>query len=310
MGQLKRGRWSESEMTFMRANKHLPTAELAAKLNRSPDAVHKWMKEHVPTHEVVPVTAEETEVAQTRLELHQSATWKKLRQQFDEDELEKLEEQYLALMSQFKEDVYYTEEGQIFKATKYEILMDRNLVDRKKLRVEIARLQDIRDQFHKDKGPQASTWSDSEREFFLQLMSQINQVVAQEQSKTKEFVDLEGKHQAIMRDLKGTRDQRISKIESAKVSFLGLLKQLQEDDFRDKEGRTAELSRLAADKELDRLGSPHKYADGNEDIPILSADTLERLEQRHAEAKETDEATVPGRPEDRGAGVHETPADA
>jgi hypothetical protein len=39
-----------------------------------------------------------------------------------------------------------------------------------------------------------------------------------------------------MKDLKATRDQRISKIESSKESYLGLLKQLQMEEERETEG--------------------------------------------------------------------------
>ena len=37
----------------------------------------------------------------------------------------------------------------------------------------------------------------------------------------------------------------------------------------------------ATDKEFKRLAKPHKYMDGNEDQPILSADTINFLEELH-----------------------------
>ncbi len=105
----------------------------------------------------------------------------------------------------------------------------------------------------------------------------------QDRSMTKEYTDLESNHQTIMKALKGTRDQRITKLEGSKVSFVGLLKTLQEEEARNQEGLTAVLMDEATNKEFKRLAKPHKYMDGNEDQPILSADTIDFLEQLHKE---------------------------
>jgi hypothetical protein len=278
MSELKRGRLSQEETDFIKSHAGTKSAaEIARDLNRSPDTVYEWVKKNalVAAQTVSPA---EVEKATIRQELRATMAWKKLKDQFEADELVKFEEQYLALMAQFKEDVMATEEGQIMKAVKYDLLMDRNLVDRRKARQDIARLEKCRDNFFEAKGTSAGTWDMPDREFLLNLEGQINQAKAAEQSKTKEFTDLEAKHQALMRDLKATRDQRISKIESSKVTFLGLLKALQDPNFRQEEGRQAELMKLASDKELKRLAQPHKYDDNNEDLPILSAETLEMLE--------------------------------
>lgn len=93
-------------------------------------------------------------------------------------------------------------------------------------------------------------------------------------TKSKEYMDLNAKHSVIMKELKGTRDQRISKVENSKESFIGLIKDLQKEEIKMKEARYMELMRLASEKEFKRLSEPHKYVDGQIDQPILSAETV------------------------------------
>ncbi len=53
--------------------------------------------------------------------LRKSSTWKLLKKQFSDEELDVFEEKYTDLMQQFKEDVLKTEEVQLFHSIKLEI---------------------------------------------------------------------------------------------------------------------------------------------------------------------------------------------
>jgi hypothetical protein len=77
-----------------------------------------------------------------------------------------------------------------------------------------------------------------------------------------------------MKSLKAVRDQRIAKVENSKVSYLSLIKSLQERDIQEEKMRHAELMKIAGLKEYERLGRPTKFEDGAEDSVILSADTV------------------------------------
>lgn len=63
--------------------------------------------------------------------------------------------------------------------------------------------------------------------------------------------------------------------------YLALL--FSDPQFREAEEYRAELWRIAATKELDRLMGLHKYMDGELDFPILTCDAIERQEAIDAE---------------------------
>jgi hypothetical protein len=109
------------------------------------------------------------------------------------------------------------------------------------------------------------------------VVSMENQLLAArsaQNSKSTEFVKLQEKHSALLKELKATRDQRISRIEDSSKDILGLLKKMQDAKFRAAEGRQQALVNLAVKKEYERLGSYHTYEDGGIDRPILSSETI------------------------------------
>ena len=80
----------------------------------------------------------------------------------------------------------------------------------------------------------------------------------------------------MIKDLKGTREQRIKAIEDSKVTFAALIKKIILDgDFRHETGVEMEKMRLAMDIERDRLSQAHVYEDGITDQPFLTSETVE-----------------------------------
>lgn len=77
-----------------------------------------------------------------------------------------------------------------------------------------------------------------------------------------------------MRELKATRDQRISRIDAAGGSLLDIFKALQHEDAQARTGRTMNLMSMAMDKEKNRLSELHKYADGGLDQPLLTPENV------------------------------------
>jgi len=95
---------------------------------------------------------------------------------------------------------------------------------------------------------------------------------------TNEYTKLLNEQQKISKDLKATREQRIKRIEDGKSSWTGLIRMLEDEEIREKEGREMEILALATDKIKDKLYDYHNYADNTVDRPFLTPDTVENDE--------------------------------
>lgn len=276
---LDRGPLGKDKKDFIRANAvRMSSIEIAKKINRSVAYVEKYIALHVKAkNRYEPLPEKEATRVTVRQELRGSVKWKRMKEELTQQELEFFEEEYVALMSQFGNDVLTTEENQIFDAIKFEVLKTRNMVARRKALEEIARLEKLQEAFYAKYPTQQAMqqMSETERTYTLSLENQLNISRSNEQSRTTEYVKLQERVDKLMQSLKATRDQRVTKIESSKVNFLGVIKMLQERDVQEHEGRQIGLTKLAADTEYDRLGRPHKYEDNNEDSPILSPETVD-----------------------------------
>lgn len=282
--------YSNSEKKYFLENcEKLTIEEMAREVGKKPKSLAVWLKAQGMKvtwgdreNEGLSMFSEKLAIKE---ELRASPVWKRLNQKFNTDEVAYFEDRYVAFVSQFKDDVVATEENQIHKLITYDVLMDRNLIQRKKVLKDIDLMEQEQKSIMREIAGDIKLLDDKQREKLEVLQRDIVLYREQDRSMTKEYTDLESSHQTIMKALKGTRDQRISKIESSKISFIGLLKQLQEEDVRNHEGLNAVLMDEATKKEFVRLATPHKYMDGNEDQPILSAETIDFLEELHKESE-------------------------
>jgi hypothetical protein len=273
--KLKRGRWTKSELNYITKNAMtMPVELIANKLNRDIETVQKWIRENLALDVSgdEPVALQDTEI---RNELRDSPEWEELSQQFIGEELKAFEHKYAKLIGQFKRqgDVLPTEEMQIFHLIKFNILMDRNLKNRARAMQDIQRLEKQLAGLYEDY-PSTENMDDSTRDLIQNLEQQLISARDAESSKTAEYVKLSEKHSAIMKELKATRDQRMSKIENSKMSFLGWLKALQEEEVRQQEGEDMELMRAAVVVETERLSKSHKYVDDSIDQPLLTPENV------------------------------------
>lgn len=277
--EAKRGRWSHEEEGYMTASFGKHTAEeMAVRMNRTLEAVKGWLEKYKRT-QIDKVVDEKT----ARVELRSSQAWQRLKQKFTDEELKLFEERWVDWVNQFREDMVASEEQQIMKVITYEILMDRNLVERRRTREEIEVLKTYQQDILGSVKGDPRLLGDMDKERLMDLETQMVTLRESDKSMTKEYTDLEGKQQSLMKDLKATRDQRISRIESSKTSWVGLIRELEREDNQARIGHQMELMRLATTKEEGRLAAPHVYMDGNEDLPILSDATIERLDAVNAE---------------------------
>jgi hypothetical protein len=109
----------------------------------------------------------------------------------------------------------------------------------------------------------------------MNLERQIAILRASQETLSKDYKDLQARKGAMLKDLKGTREQRIKAIEDSKQTFAALVKQIATDEtFRTQIGVDMEKMRIAMEKEKERLSEYHTYRDGVVDQPFLTPETL------------------------------------
>ena len=273
----KRGAISDKEKQFLKDNHTLLSpAEIAKALDRNEETVRQWF---VSILKLSPDDEEvsEEEIASVAIEKEflKSPEWESLKEEFSEHELKYFRHRYKKLMAQLQVqgEVTPTEETQIFLMIKYEILMKRNLADAKDSVEEVQDLTKMLQKLKEDY-PEVAAMDDSTKNFFSNLENQLLAAKSARQQKSSEYVKLTEKHTSLMRELKATRDQRISRIDAAGGSLLDIFKALQHEDAQARTGRTMNLMSMAMDKEKNRLSELHKYADGGLDQPLLTPENV------------------------------------
>jgi hypothetical protein len=86
---------------------------------------------------------------------------------------------------------------------------------------------------------------------------------------TNEYTKLLSEQQKISKDLKATREQRIKRIEDGKSSWVALIRMLEDEELREKQGREMEILNMASKKFRENLSQLHQYEDNGVDQPLL-----------------------------------------
>jgi hypothetical protein len=93
---------------------------------------------------------------------------------------------------------------------------------------------------------------------------------------TNEYTKLLNEQQKISKDLKATREQRIKRIEDGKSSWVGLIRMLEDEELREKEGKELAILSMATDKARNHLEQYHSFADNTLDKPFLIPEDKEK----------------------------------
>jgi hypothetical protein len=262
---MRKGRFDIAEQNFIRANKEkISVEEMATQLDRDPASVALWIKNNVGA------TNSDKKEIEAANELKDKAYWYELEGQFSEDELEMFKFHWKKMWSQFREDVFHTEEIQIVDTIKLEILMNRSLKSQHDNQKQLKQIES--DAFEeKLKRPE-----DRDVDYLINLERQAAMLRASQEALSRDYKDLQTKKSAMIKDLKGTREQRIKAIEDSKTTFAALVKKIAMDyEYRSELGLEMEKMRLAMEKERERLAQAHTYEDGSTDQPFLTAETVE-----------------------------------
>ncbi len=262
----KTGKLTKEECDFILDNKDRMTfEEMASHLQRRPGVIADFVHRNVDT-----LTDPEKLDQEAKYQLRSRPYYKNLQGQFTNSELDVIEYHYRKMYSQFKDDVFHTEEMQIIDICKLEILCERILRAQGESRRKIDDLEcEIR--LEKAKGDKAN-W---DMNYIAICERQISALQISLKSMSEEYRDFMTRKNSMFKDIKGTRADRIKIIEDQKESWSKLLIRLIEDsEYRKQFGLDIEKHRLAMEKEIKRLGQDIVYDDGLVDKPLLTEETL------------------------------------
>jgi len=195
--------------------------------------------------------------------------WKELKTQFSEQELEMFLYHWKQIIAQFRRDVLATEELQIIDTIKLEILMNRALREQQETITSIHLFEEMVQDL------ESVPVADRDKEQYFSLQRQVASLRSAKEALSRDYKELQTKKSAMFKDLKATREQRVQKLESNKVTFAGLVtKLLQDPDFYEEQGRLMELSRLATLGVQKEFSEYHRFADGEIDRILLNSDSV------------------------------------
>lgn len=275
----KRGQLSNDEMSFIRDNVGSMTIEdIATSLNRNTKPIEKYIVQNNLSFDREQNKTDES----LRLKLHAKSFWSEIEKQFDEDsgELKYFEDTWIGLIKQFREDVLPAEELQIKQFITIDILINRSMKERKRHISETERLQRQVDLEYK------LPEQDRDAPRLASLETQLNFARNSIASYTNEYTKLLSEQQKISKDLKATREQRIKRIEDGKSSWVGLIRMLEDELIREKEGKEMEIMAMATSKAKEKLFENHQYEDGKVDQPILTPESLEYVDSLEEKTNE------------------------
>jgi hypothetical protein len=261
MSENKRGPWSADEKQYIAANCGKMTAlEISKHLQRNTEAVATYIKKnHANSF---------TETARgAEYDIRNSPVWADLERQFSKDELNMFLFHWGRIISQFRDDVYPTEEMQVVDTIKLELLMNRCLSQQQNCMETIRALEN---QLLFERGQEQKNAAE-----IGNLERQIAILRAAQESLNTDYQNMLKKKNDILKEMKATRDARIKHLESNRNNVYALIKQIVENkQMRTRLGLEMEKMRLAANAEYERLSEYHIYADGKADQPFLTPENV------------------------------------
>lgn len=261
----KKGQLSLEEQDYIKQNfNKLSIDQIADHLNRSTAPVKKYISENSLSEDSVVDSM-------IRQKLYAKSFWSEIQKQFDEPsgELQYFEATWINLIKQFREDVLPAEELQIKQFITIDILINRSMKERKRHISETEKLQKQVDFEY------SIPESDRDTAKLSNLETQLSFARNSIANYTNEYTKLLAEQQRISKDLKATREQRIKRIEDGKSSWIGLIRMLEDEETREKQGREMEILSMATQKFKQNLQTLHEYADGNLDKPFLFPEQVE-----------------------------------
>lgn len=262
----KNGRWTKEEEDFMaRHHKTMSIEDLACQLQRNPKTVYNYVREKLGYgKEVYKETKKDLE-----FDIKKSPIWKQISEQFTGPELDTFLYHYSNLVSQFNYDVFATERLQIIEFCRIEILINRALKKMNDVNTQIGDLDREIDLEYK------LLEEERDQQKIIRLKELRASMNVSAINYTKDYKELLDKKGTLLREVKGTRADRIKRIEESKATigtYLGSL--LDNTEMRRSLGLEIEKFRLATKIEYQRLSDYHTYIDKSVEQPILNTENI------------------------------------
>jgi hypothetical protein len=263
--QLKTGGYTAQEKRFISQHAGTKTAaEIAALLERSEKGVENYIRDELTLGDRTKY-AEKMKILD---ELHISDIWLDAEQIYSPDELRQFESVWIQIIHQFNNDLEYTEKLQVRDLCRTEIMMSRNLIEQRLFITQLEELtkqkQELQQELVAD--PLGNPGLDSQ---LIAMEGLINNFKTSSANRESQYIKLHEQKQKIYDKINANRTDRIKHVNAGKASLLGLLRMMDQPEFREKEGRELELMKLATKKEVDRLSEYHEYQDGTLDRPFF-----------------------------------------
>lgn len=277
---LKRGKYSKGEEKYVTDNVHTMTvAQIASALNRNTDSVENFIKKR----KLKTIATQEDEDEVTRLVgvLHSSSHWQKILIALTEREIKLFESDWVHIIKQFGEDVWFTEEMYI---------VDWLLLNIKKYRtykLEKDSLQAIEDI---EKLLEMEYKLDPELRDIAAISKYEQELAIQKSAITQHTNALKvvlEKIEKIAEKLKANREERRD-IKANDGTYWGYIQMLDDEKYRRRESRQAELMRIAQNAAREKLYDYHTYMDNELDIPLLTPEIVERNLKENKYERKTD----------------------
>ena len=270
----KRGQLSLDEEKFIRDNVEILTIQqIADSINRNTTPVKRYIEEN----SLLISENDKADEEYLKHKLHCKTFWNEIKRQFDADsgELTYFEDTWVGLIKQFREDVLPAEELQIKQFITIDILINRSMKERKRHISETEKLQKLVDKEYEK--------NETERDIpkLANLETQLSFARNSIANYTNEYTKLLNEQQKISKDLKATREQRIKRIEDGKSSWIGLIRMLEDEEVREKEGKEMEILRMATAKFENKLNELHTYQDNVIDRPFLTPEVIIKTSQEN-----------------------------
>jgi recombinational DNA repair ATPase RecF len=173
-------------------------------------------------------------------------------------------------MHQFKYDVLPTERMQVIEVCRLDILISRALTKINEIK---SRVDSMGREIELER--QAGDLDDSDKMRIQQL--DMNRIAAETAhvNYSKDYKELLDRRNGLFKEIKGTREQRIKRIEESKETIGTMLAALIDNpQMRRQLGIDLEKFRLATKIEYERLSEYHTYLDGKVEQPILNSENI------------------------------------
>lgn len=203
-----------------------------------------------------------------RDQLKKTSMFRILKRQFDPEEISNYVEDFGLLCCQF-EDIVVSEYMQIDDLLKQRLQINRLLIETRLIQQQIADLQEwLLSNSRKDDEPKEMTRL---RLIQQKQLDDRHQLIEKISKRCDELVKARDK---MYGHLAATRKDRLDELRGGKETFLELVGRLQHSqDERDREGRFAELTKLAAEDVKIEFRKPIRFPDGSIEPIIMDSET-------------------------------------